>query len=422
MVTMSEDAKSEAVTDAEDPEAAATEAFSQPPIPEALRSFHPVLVEDGRYKGLPLHFGWPANEQDSFEKGLDFAYLGQPGLVKVVGPDRLTWLTTLGSQIVTNMEVGDSKEMLLLDPQGRVSFQMAVSDDGEATWLLTEPQFASALAEFLRSMQFLLRVEIADESARFRTVVTDNQGEETAQALTRWVTERGGYVWTDPWPGVTEGGSRYFTGPHPASSELFRLYVVPEEESEDFLNLLLTGDLDMGREKMGTSGLLAVEAVRIASWRPLLGSEVDARTLPAELDWLRTAVHVEKGCYCGQESVARILNLGKPPRRLVFLQLDGSAETLPQRGAAVEFNGRTVGTLTSVARHWEMGPIGLALVKRALDPTVQLTVEGIDAAQEIIVPIEGRSDHSPKQRPGAGLRRLDPGKRDIRTRGPGAGG
>ncbi len=166
-------------------------------------------------------------------------------------------------------------------------------------------------------------------------------------------------------------------------------------------------------------GLLAANAERVAAWRPLPGSEVDERTLPAELDWLRTAVHLNKGCYSGQESVARIINLGRPPRRLTFLQLDGSGELLPEPGAVVELNGRQVGVLTSVANHFEMGPIGLALLKRNLDPAAQLQVGGVDALQELIVPVDGRSDHAPTARPGAGLKRLDPGKRDIRTRGPG---
>ena len=112
--------------------------------------------------------------------------------------------------------------------------------------------------------------------------------------------------------------------------------------------------------------------------------------MPSELDWLRTAVHLGKGCYCGQESVARIVNLGKPPRRLVFLQLDGSGEALPEPGAAVEYGGRQVGIITSVARHWEMGPIALALVKRTTPVDAALTVATEDgevaAAQETIVP------------------------------------
>jgi folate-binding protein YgfZ len=123
----------------------------------------------------------------------------------------------------------------------------------------------------------------------------------------------------------------------------------------------------------------------VAAWRPRLGFETDHRTIPHEVDWLRTAVHLHKGCYRGQETVARVHNLGRPPRRLVFLHLDGSGHTLPARGAAVELDGRAVGHLTSVARHFEDGPIALALVKRNTPVEAVLAVEGLSAAQEEIV-------------------------------------
>lgn len=385
-------------------------------LPAALAAKKPVLAPDGPHAGLPLHFGWPADEQDTFERGEGFAYLGIIGVVTVSGPDRLSWLTTLSSQVLTGLTPGDSKETLLLDPQGRVTFQMGVVDDGGKTWLLCEPQFAGELAKFLTSMQFMLRVEITDVSASYRAILTSAQELPAAQHLSDWVRSRGGVTWLDPWPGVEEGGARYFTGNHPGQDAQFRIFVVPEDQADPLIQFC------GGEGGLAPIGLLAAEATRVAAWRPLRGFEVDERTMPSEVDWLRSAVHLTKGCYCGQESVARIINLGKPPRRLVFLQLDGSPQTLPQPGATVEFNGRKVGVLTSVARHWEMGPIALALVKRTLDPQAPLKVEGVDANQEVIVTVEGKSDHSPQQRPGAGLRRLDPGKRDIRTRGPGAGG
>ena len=91
------------------------------------------------------------------------------------------------------------------------------------------------------------------------------------------------------------------------------------------------------------AGTWAAEALRVAAWRPRLGFETDHRTIPHEVDWLRTAVHLHKGCYRGQETVARVHNLGRPPRRLVFLHLDGSGHTLPAHGDPVELDGRTVG-------------------------------------------------------------------------------
>ena len=79
------------------------------------------------------------------------------------------------------------------------------------------------------------------------------------------------------------------------------------------------------------AGIWAAEALRVAAWRPRLGFETDHRTIVHEVDWLRTAVHLHKGCYRGQETVARVHNLGRPPRRLVFLHLDGSGHVLPDR-------------------------------------------------------------------------------------------
>ena len=104
-----------------------------------------------------------------------------------------------------------------------------------------------------------------------------------------------------------------------------------------------------------------------------------------EVDWLRTAVHLSKGCYRGQETVARVHNLGKPPRRLVMLHLDGSGHHLPERGAEVFSGDRRVGHLTTTARHHELGPIALALVKRSIPADADLVTDGTAAAQELVV-------------------------------------
>ena len=147
---------------------------------------------------------------------------------------------------------------------------------------------------------------------------------------------------------------------------------------------------DLMRRGAVAAGMWAFEALRIAAHVPRFGLDTDHRTIPHEVGWIETAVHLNKGCYRGQETVARVHNLGHPPRRLVFLNLDGSEDRLPAHGNPVELaggeQGTTVGFTGSAARHYELGPIGLALVKRTVPVDATLLAGGVPAAQEVIVP------------------------------------
>jgi folate-binding protein YgfZ len=144
------------------------------------------------------------------------------------------------------------------------------------------------------------------------------------------------------------------------------------------------------------AGIWAYEALRIAARRPRFGLDTDHRTIPHEVGWIETAVHLSKGCYRGQETVARVHNLGHPPRRLVFLHLDGSEDRLPAHADPVSLagggggdsggGGGTVGFVGSAARHYELGPIALALIKRTVPVDAPLLAAGLAAAQEVIVP------------------------------------
>jgi tRNA-modifying protein YgfZ len=173
------------------------------------------------------------------------------------------------------------------------------------------------------------------------------------------------------------------------------------------MDLIVARDMlgDAAAELVGRgaalAGMWAFEALRIAARVPRFGLDTDHRTIPHEVGWIDTAVHLDKGCYRGQETVARVHNLGHPPRRLVFLHLDGSVDRLPAHGDPVELRGpeiggteaggpeadRTaVGFTGSAARHYELGPIGLALVKRTVPVDAPLLAGGVAAAQEVIVP------------------------------------
>jgi len=313
----------------------------------------------------------PFTDQRALLAGEAFADLSAHDVVTITGPDRLSWLDSLTSQRLTALAAGESAETLLLDPSGRVEYAARVVDDGATTWLLMDAGTGAGFAAFLQRMRFMLRVEVADRSAEFATVGAVGAIPEAAVV-----------TWRDPWSAVAPGGWQY-----------------AHEESEAVATWTWSESL-VPREPGGASTLGSVplvgedaaEALRIAARRPRAATELDATTIPHELDWLRSAVHLSKGCYRGQETVAKVHNLGHPPRRLVLLHLDGSEGGLPARDDAVLLGEATVGRITAAARHHELGPIALAVVKRTADPTATLTAQTADgpvaAAQEVIVPVD----------------------------------
>ena len=386
-------------------------------------------------QAVPAHLGDPGREQAALAEGRAVCALARD-VVTVTGPDRLSWLTTLSSQVLTGLKPGDGgAETLLLDAQGHITHALAALDDGRTLWLVTEAGNGEALATFLDSMRFMLRVEVTErpdvmalgalgegldalaQAARDTAPdVPDAQADTDQTAAAPQDSLIG--LWRDPWPGVVDGGTSYDVGTdwsHPGQGYRAGFVLVPAQS----VNAVVGAFLAAG-EGRRLAGVLAWEALRIEAGRPRWAREADARAIPHELDWLRTAVHLTKGCYPGQETIARTLNLGRPPRRLTVLQLDGLVGDLPQPGASVRMGERTVGAVTSVARHHELGPIALALLRRAVPADEQLTVEitevdeatgetipvgRVDAAQEVLVSPEGRAQASPAERPGAELRK-----------------
>ncbi|MBO0594202.1 folate-binding protein YgfZ [Nesterenkonia sp. E16_7] len=352
-----------------------------------------AVADGGDDAAVAAHYGDPTREQRALARGTAVVDLSHRSVVTVSGPDRLSWLSTLSSQEVAGLKPGESTELLLLDISGRIEHDAAVVDDGETAWLITESSHGAVLAQWLDSMKFMLRVEITDRTAEY--AVLGSTAALPAPAVAEVLVG-----WEDPWPQLGPGAASYAQvaeADHPGADWSWRLSVVPRTALEATV---------AGLEQAGwnLAGTMAAEALRVAAWRPRLAREVDEKTIPHELDLIRTAVHLSKGCYKGQETVARVHNLGHPPRRLVFLHLDGSEHTLPALGADVLAadasatpeqlaQERPVGKLTSVARHHEMGPIALALVKRKVDPELQLVVRDGDAdsatyyaaAQEVIV-------------------------------------
>jgi tRNA-modifying protein YgfZ len=313
-----------------------TRAYAGDVAPNPLS---PLLARPGAVAGRGIdaavadHYGDPLREQRGALAGSALVDRSHRGVVRVGGPDRLSWLHSLTSQHLTELAAGQWTDALILSPHGHVEHHLTLVDDGEATWMHVEPDTAPALVGYLESMRFMLRVDVADVS--------------TSYAVLSRICGDG--------PVVDELVSRASIG-----------------DAVDATGLPVVGHG-------------AFEALRVAAGRPRLGFETDHRTIPHEVGWIGPAVHLDKGCYRGQETVARVHNLGRPPRRLVLLHLDGTQDNLPAPHTPVELDDRAVGFLGTAVQHAELGPIALAVVKRQTPDDAHLTVAGMAAKAERLV-------------------------------------
>lgn len=289
-----------------------------------------VRHESGPDAGAVWHYGDPVREQRLLARGEASVDMSHRPTFSVSGPDRLSWLNNIVSQKLDDLAAGRWFTAYILDANGRIGHVFGGVDDGATLWASTERGHDQALLAWLRRMQFAARVEVAERSDTHAMLLTPEG------------------------PGI-----------------------VPRDELEAAL----------GEQRAGT---WAADALRIEAGQPRVFVDTDDKTIPNELAnpdglALGPAVHLQKGCYPGQETVARVYTLGRPPRRLTRLHLDGSAEALPQMGSEIVVEGRSVGRVGSSARHHELGPIALALIKRNVPADLPLVVDGIDAAQELIV-------------------------------------
>ena len=286
-----------------------------------------AVEADGADAGVAAHYGDPYREQKALLAGEGVVDLSHRGVVRISGPDRLSWLHSLTSQHLQALPPHTAVTTLILSPLGHVEHVMSGMDDGEAFWAHVEPGEAPGLVAWLDGMRFMLRVEVSDVS--------------------------------EEWAAIARRES---------SVEIVRR--------------------DDQAEVTGASvpvGIWAFEALRIARGEPRFGLDTDHKTIPNEVGWIGSAVHLDKGCYRGQETVARVHTLGRPPRRLVKLHLDGSVDHLPVHGDPVVYDGRQVGLVGSAGRHFELGPIALAVVKRNVSSDAVLLAGGVPASQEIVV-------------------------------------
>ena len=323
-------------------------------------------AEDSPDSGVAWHYGDPLAEQRTLAAGTGVVDLSHRGVITVTGPDRLSWLHSLTTQQLEDLPVGASTTALILSPHGHVEHEMHVIDDGITTWLTVEPGVADSLVAHLDRMRFMLRVDVADVSSE--TAVVWQPVREAHPDLPSWLTPE---TYAEQTTTDTDV-ARYV----PVRPNVYagREVLVPRDSLESFV-----------RDNVPAIGTWALEATRIAAGVPRVGFETDHRTIPHELGWVPIAVHLHKGCYRGQETVARVHNLGRPPRRLVLLHLDGSANRDVRPGDGVFYGEKSVGRVTSAVQHYELGPIALAVIKRATPADAALLAEDVAATQEVIV-------------------------------------
>ncbi|MFE5730379.1 MULTISPECIES: YgfZ/GcvT domain-containing protein [unclassified Streptomyces] len=315
-----------------------------------LLSLPGAVAAEGRDEGVAAHYGDLFREQRALSGGEGFVDLSHRGVVAVSGDDRLSWLHLLLTQYMTDLPPGRATEALILSANGHIEHALYLVDDGETVWAHVEPGTQGELIAYLESMKFFYRVEVADRT------------EDTA-------------VVHLPAGSIAEVPEGVVVRETPHGRDLF----LPRADLEAF-----------AASHGPAAGILAYEALRVEAYRPRLGFETDHRTIPHEVGLIGGAVHLQKGCYRGQETVARVQNLGKPPRRLVFLHLDGSEVLLPGHGTPVRLasdgeDGRQLGFVTTAVRHHELGPIALALVKRNVPVDAPLVAGTTAAAQEVVV-------------------------------------
>jgi folate-binding protein YgfZ len=289
-----------------------------------------AVAADPPDAGVAAHYGDPFAEQRRLVDGDGWVDLSHHDIVRIAGADRLDYLHAMSSQVFEGLEAGRHVDALILSPQGHLEHAFGGWDDGSEFLAHVEPGRGEALVSLIESTRFMMRIEATPVTEEYALVHDAAEGPVLVDRTTL--------------------ADRATSGEH--------------------------GEL---------SGVWAYEALRIAAGRFRYDVDTDHRTIPNELGLIGSVAHVDKGCYRGQETVAKIHNLGRPPRRLTLLHLDGSVDRLPAPGAEVSAEGVAVGVVGSAARHYELGPIGLALLKRSTPVDVPLLADGVAASQEVVV-------------------------------------
>ncbi|WP_026197921.1 folate-binding protein YgfZ [Sciscionella marina] len=319
--------------------------------------------DDSPDHGVAWHFGDPFGEQRTAARSAAVLDRSHRGVIAVTGDDRFSWLNLLTSQLLTELPEGSGTEALVLDSHGRVEHHAVLAHLNRTVYLDNEPGRAEPLREYLESMKFWSAVETSIAELGVLTLLGPEAG-----ALVDFELP------DEPYAVRELPGGQGLVRAMPGSYDL----LVPRAELVDWWRRVT----EAGVRPTGT---WTYEALRVEGLRARLGVDTDERTIPHEARWVPSAVHLDKGCYRGQETVSKVQNVGQPPRRLMLLHLDGSPEVLPQTGDPVLSGTKTVGRVGTVITHHELGPIALALLKRSAPVDGELIAGAEDRAIQAAV-------------------------------------
>ena len=282
------------------------------------------------------------------------------GVLLVSGPDAAEYLQGQLTNDVEALEAGDGQYAALLDRKGHMQADMRVlRPAAEEIWVDTEAEALPAVLRHLTMYSIGREVEVADRSEE-RTILSLIGPRSVEIAGTAALPE-------NACEGTTVAGVECLAAGTPQGVDL----LVATAEGERLRVALLEAGA------VAVVSPAAAEILRVETGVPRFGAEMGAETMPAEAGIVERAVSFTKGCYIGQETVARLHYKGRPNRHLRGLKLSAPAEP----GAALHLGEKEVGRLGGSVVSPALGPIGLAILRREAEPGSELLVgeDGVTA-------------------------------------------
>jgi folate-binding protein YgfZ len=299
------------------------------------------------------------------------------GVLELGGADVLSYLHVVSSQHTADLRPGDATSALLLSPKGKIefAFRLAVVEGGAL--LDTQAAAARPLAERLQRFVFRYDVTVCQVAAGSGPGASATAGAAGLAAVSLLGPGWGAALEPAGLPGPPEGADR--------ATVAAGLVVHRTPLGVDLVGRSATGALEaLSRAGVALAPLEAWELARIERGLPRWGDELTDDVLAEEAGLLGSHVHLDKGCYPGQETVARVHNLGQVQRRLAGLRFEGGGLPAPRTDLRTG-DGRRAGQVRSVARHPELGPIGLAYVRQVV-PTGSRVLAGESAGTVVDLP------------------------------------